>query len=116
MKGRFGDVQRAQHILDAIKEIESFVGTLNYEEFQASSLIRSATERQLITIGEASWHLSDEVKNKYDEIDWRGIKGFRNIITHEYFGISVKMVWVVLINELPKLKQVAEKIIKEIGE
>ncbi|WP_409012965.1 DUF86 domain-containing protein [Emticicia sp. C21] len=77
-------------------------------------MVRSATERQLITVGEASLHLSEEIKEKYYEIDWRGIKGFRNIMTHEYFGISVKMVWVVVINELPKLKKVAEKIIKEL--
>lgn len=114
MKGRFGDLQRAQHILEAIEEIENFVGTLTYDNFESNSLVRSATERQLITIGEASLHLSEEIKEKYDEIDWRGIKGFRNIMTHEYFGISVKMVWVVVINELPKLKIVAEKIIKEL--
>jgi uncharacterized protein with HEPN domain len=65
-------------------------------------------------IGEAAIFISEETKNKFPEIDWKGIKGFRNIIVHEYFGISVKMVWAVVIKELPKLKVVSKKIIEEL--
>ena len=65
-------------------------------------------------IGEATIFISEETKNKFPEIDWKGIKGFRNIIVHEYFGISVKMVWAVVVKELPKLKIISKKIIEEL--
>ena len=116
MKDKIGDIQRAKHILDAINEINHFVENLDVEQFEASSLIRSATERQLMIVGEASIYLTEETKEKHPEIDWRGIKGFRNIITHEYFGVSIKMIWAVVIKELPKLKIVAEKIIEDLQE
>lgn len=114
MKSSLGDLQRAKHILDAIDEISSFVENLDIEQFESSSLIRSATERQLMIIGEAAMFISEEIKDMFPEIDWKGIKGFRNIIVHEYFGISVKMVWAVVVKELPKLKIVSEKIIEEL--
>ena len=112
MKDRIGDLQRANHILDAINEINSFVENLDIEQFETNSLVRSATERQLMIIGEAAIYLSDETKELFPEIDWKGIKGFRNIIVHEYFGVSVTMVWLVVIKELPKLKIVSQKIIE----
>ncbi len=114
MKDKIGDLQRAKHILDAIIEIETFVENLTVEQFESSSLIRSATERQLMIIGEASIYFTEEIKLKYPEIDWKGIKGFRNIITHEYFGVSIKMVWAVIIKELPTLKTITQKIIEDL--
>jgi uncharacterized protein with HEPN domain len=59
----------------------------------------------LLLLGEAVSALTDTIRTKYTTIDWRGIKGFRNIIIHEYFGVSVKMVWLVVIKELPILKK-----------
>ncbi|WP_247232854.1 HepT-like ribonuclease domain-containing protein [Telluribacter sp. SYSU D00476] len=86
---------------------------LDFEKFKFNSLVRSATERQLTIIGEAVNALSVETKAKYTSIDWRGIKGFRNIIVHEYFGVSVRMVWVVVVKELPVLKEVVQQIIAD---
>lgn len=44
-------------------------------------------------IGEASSRLSVGLKNKYDEIDWQAISGFRNIIVHAYFNLSLPIIW-----------------------
>ena len=104
MRDSIGDLQRVQHILDAILEIESYVQQLDYESFEASTLVRSAVERQLTIIGEACNSITEESKLKSPEINWRGIRGFRNVIIHEYFGTSIKMIWAVVINELPNLK------------
>lgn len=109
-----GDLQRAYHIRDAILEIESYVENLTLELFEQNSLVKSATERQLMIIGEAANYATEETRSKHPEVDWRGIRGFRNIIVHEYFGVSVRMVWAVVIKELPKLKQVAAAIILDL--
>jgi uncharacterized protein with HEPN domain len=108
-----GDRQRALHLLAAIAEIEQYVENFDLETFEQNSLVRHATERQLTIIGEAANAITEETRNRFPELNWKGIRGFRNIIVHEYFGISVSMVWAVVIKELPTLKRVAERIVDE---
>lgn len=55
--------------------------------------------------------LSDEFKNSTEsQIDWFKIKGFRNIIAHNYFGINAEEVWQIIHNSLGSLKTDIEKI------
>jgi uncharacterized protein with HEPN domain len=105
MKGKMGDFQWAYHIRGAITEIENYVNNFTLDLFEKNSLVRAATERQLMIIGEAANYTTEETRNKYLEVGWKGIRGFRNIIVHEYFGVSVRMVWAVGRNQrTPKIK------------
>ena len=108
------DLQRAKHIELAIEYIEKFVEGLDIQAFENDILVKSATERQLMIVGEASNHISDEIKQQYPDINWRGIKGFRNIVVHEYFGSSTNILWSVVVRELPKLKLVIQQIISQL--
>ena len=114
MKGSLSDEVRIKHILDSIKLIQSFTKGFDEHSFLKSQLIQSAVERQLEIIGEAASKLSDETKEKYNHIEWFKIKAFRNVIAHEYFGISKIQVWGVVCMDLPKLKKQIQKILKEI--
>lgn len=104
MRGRLGDKARLNHILDAIGEIESYILDVDFNAFQRNSMMRFACIKQLEIIGEASDHISDDVKSENIEIDWRQIKGMRNIFVHEYFGIDTRLVWDIIIYDLPDLK------------
>ncbi len=52
---------------------------------------------------------------KYDEVDWKGIMGFRDIIAHHYFDIDAEQVHWVCKNNLDMLSQVIQEIIKEMS-
>jgi uncharacterized protein with HEPN domain len=104
MKPELGDKQRILHILDALQNIEDFLENFDFEVFNKSKLHRAATERQIEIIGEATAAISDTLKEKYPTIEWQPIKRFRNVIIHEYFGVSVQILWGVVQKELPKLK------------
>jgi uncharacterized protein with HEPN domain len=63
-----------------------------------------------IVIGEMVARLSDEFTMGNSHIDWHKIKGFRNILAHDYFGIDAEEVWDIIKKHLPKLKSDIEKI------
>lgn len=51
---------------------------------------------------------------KYPMVDWRGVKGFRDIISHHYFDIDTEEVFWACKNELPNLLQTVQQMIKDL--
>ena len=74
MRGRLGDSARLNHILDAIVEIESYLTDAEYETFLNNSMMRFACIKQMEIIGEASDHISEEIKTQFSEIERNQIK------------------------------------------
>jgi uncharacterized protein with HEPN domain len=114
MPDRLGDKVRLQHILDAIGEIENYIENVDFDTFSTNSMMFNATVRQLEIIGEAANRLNDELQTAYSEIPWRQIIGLRNMVIHEYFGIDKVLVWEVVTNNLPDLKNKISRIFETI--
>ena len=93
-----------EDILEAIELIESYVEEMELADFNKDRKTIDAVIRNLEIIGEASKYIPDYIQKKYPEIDWIGIVGLRNRITHEYFGISLEIIWNIVKQELPVLK------------
>jgi uncharacterized protein with HEPN domain len=83
------------------------------DEFDADFIVRAAVCSFVVWIGEAVAHLTEETKNKRNDIDWTNIKGIRNIITHEYFGIDYKLVYKAVVDNIPSLKNAVEELLKD---
>jgi uncharacterized protein with HEPN domain len=98
------DLIRLQHILDAIDEIENYTFQVEFSDFQQNSMMIHASVRQLEIIGEAANHLSDELTNNYESVEWKQIIGLRNLLIHEYFGVDIAIVWNVIQFDLPHFK------------
>jgi len=105
MKGKLGDKVRLQHIIDAIKEIETYLEGVSYDQFLGNSEKRFATIKQIEIIGEASNALTIELKDAHPLVPWKPIVGFRNISIHEYFGVNLQLVWEIATIDLPELKE-----------
>ena len=104
MRSKLGDKVRLQHILDAIQEIESYLVDVEFDAFLQNSMMRFACIKQMEIIGEASDHVTDEVKAEFTEIEWGLIKGMRNVFVHEYFGVDAHIVWEIIKGDIPDLK------------
>jgi len=94
-----------QHIYDAILEIESYLLDQEFSDFMNSSMMRFACIRQMEIIGEASNHITDETKSNFSSIEWGQIIGMRNVFVHEYFGVDSTLVWEIIKNDHPELKE-----------
>jgi len=114
MKSKLDDYARASHIMDCILEIELFLKELPFDDIYTNLMFIRALERLLEIIGEASIYLTEETKKNYPNISWRGIKGFRNIIIHEYFGVDLEFIKLIITDEIPKLKTVVQDIINQL--
>ena len=101
-------------IVESIDAIESFVVGMDLKTFALDRKTFAATVRELEIIGEAVRNISDDIKVRYPDVLWQEIRAFRNMITHEYFGVDVKIVWDVVQNELGALKQQVNRILSEI--
>ncbi len=66
-------------------------------------MAEDAVERNLQIIGEAAKHLPAELTDAHPEIAWPQIRGFRNILVHQYFGVDVATVREVVETYLPPL-------------
>jgi uncharacterized protein with HEPN domain len=105
MPDRLGDKIRIQHILDAIEEVENYTKDVELDDFSSNSMMLNATLHQLSIIGEAANRLSEQIINDNSRVPWKSIIGLRNLIVHEYFGIDLNTIWVIVSIDLPNFKE-----------
>lgn len=90
-----------QDILDSGNKILSYTQNQSFDEFIDDDKTIDAVIRNFEIIGEAANRLPDEFRDKYPSIDWHKIRGFRNRIIHDYFGIDYTIVWEIKTHYLP---------------
>ncbi|MEO5572510.1 MAG: HepT-like ribonuclease domain-containing protein [Bacteroidia bacterium] len=103
-----------RHILEECKYILSVIDKLNdYDDLQNNEDLKRSLTRSIEIIGEASKNVPVDIKLKWKEINWKDINAMRNRLVHEYFGVNYLIVWDVIKNKIPDLKNQIENILKE---
>lgn len=102
-----------KHILDEINFLIQNTDRINFEEFKKDEILKRASTRSIEVIGEAVKNISPDFKKKYKDIEWKKIAGMRDKVIHFYFGVNWDVVWDVIKNKVPKLKEQVEKILGE---
>lgn len=92
------------HILACIARIETYTEA-GRDAFLADEKTQDAVLRNLHTLAESTQRLSDGTKAGEPQVDWRAIAGFRNVIVHDYMGVSLDGVWAIVSDDLPVLQQ-----------
>ena len=113
MREPIRDNERLRHILNAISRVEEFTQGLDKDTLNADILHLHATVYNIQIVGEAVYKLSLEFKEKHPETPWRIIEKMRHILVHDYFAVDVDIMWLVIEDDIPVLKQQIEKYIKE---
>jgi uncharacterized protein with HEPN domain len=100
-----------QDILDAIKEIFSFMDEMDFDTFRQDVKTIRAVELNLIIIGEAANAIPNEIQETHPEVPWHFMRAMRNRLVHVYFGIDPILVWDTVKNDLPLLQTSLETLV-----
>jgi uncharacterized protein with HEPN domain len=108
-----------QHCLEAILEatdriLEYTSGFDSADDFNNDYRNFDATMMNFVVIGEMVDKISDDLKKDHSKIEWIKIKGFRNIVAHDYFGIDAEEVWQIIKNKIPGLKSDIQRLIDKL--
>jgi len=93
-----------QDILETIARVEEITQSKSLQDFEASWQLRWMVQRAVEIISEASHSIPDDVANTRAEIPWRKVRGIGNVLRHEYESVSDRILWNVVVDELPRLK------------
>lgn len=92
---------RVQDILDAIAAVQNYTAGMTLEAFIQDRRTVDAVVRNFIVIGEAVVHIPDEICARNPAIPWADMRAMRNFVVHEYFGISERVLWDTIQEDLP---------------
>ena len=99
-----------QDILDSIKDIESFIENMDFEDFSKDKKTINAVIRSIEVIGEAAKNIPKPIRDKYPQVPWKKMAGMRDKMIHEYFGVDIEILWKTVKEDIPSLKPLMKKI------
>ena len=103
-------IERLIYYCNRLHEHVSVFGN-SKEEYIANKQYQDACSLVIIQLGEQVGRLSQEFKDEHDDIDWDGIKGMRNIHTHDYDNVMFDIAWESITEDAPYHKKYLEKLI-----
>ena len=109
-----------RHALDdmlaALDGIARSTAGKSFEAFRDDWLLKHGVERGIEIISEASRAIPDAVKALRPEIPWHQVRAIGNVLRHEYHGLSDRIIWNVVADELPRLRAAVEALQAQAGD
>ena len=103
---------RIQDMLDAITKIQSYTAGMDYDTFRTDEKTVDAVIRNFQIIGEAARHIPAEVETRWPHLPWASMRDMRNVVIHEYFGVSRSILWQTVVDDLPPLPALLQQILQ----
>ncbi|MBP6812170.1 MAG: DUF86 domain-containing protein [Saprospiraceae bacterium] len=97
--------------MDSIQSIQLYTEGMSSRFFLDDPKTRDAVVMHFVVIGEVSSRIPEDFKKENPQIPWSEMRGLRNRIAHDYFGVDYEIVWDIIQNNLASLAQQ----IREIG-
>ncbi len=102
-----------EHIAECISKIKRYVKNVSHDQFIDDELIQDAVIRNLEIIGEATKQIDNEYRLKHPTIEWKKIAGLRDKLIHDYIGVDMEAVWIVVKKDIPDLETNIKQLIRD---
>ena len=97
-------VQRFSDIIENIEAIERDTAGMDRRGFAKADQTIRAVKYILLIVSEAAIKLGDLAADLCPAIPWRDVRGLGNRLRHDYDGINVVRIWLLVERDLPPLK------------
>ena len=112
-KLRFRDWRfRVRDILAAVRAVAAYTEGMTFDDFVADQRTRDAVVRSLMTMGESVRWIPDVILDQHPAVPWRTLRGVRNVVVHEYFGVDDAVLWETVRGDLPPLVPLLEAVLE----
>ncbi len=101
-------------MVEYMDRTEEYVKEMTFKQFSTDKKTCDATIRCIEVLGEAAKQIPNNLRDKYPSIPWRAMAGMRDKIIHSYFIVDLEAVWLVITEEIPKLKPLLKHVQNEI--
>ena len=103
-----------EDIVDAIKLIlEEYITNIDFDKFDKDKKTQDAVIRQIAIIGEALGKLDNDFVSSHPELPTKEAVAMRNVLVHDYDWVDTEEVWKTMQKDLPELRVVVKKILRE---
>jgi uncharacterized protein with HEPN domain len=85
---------------------------MTFEQFRDDAKTVDAVIRNFEIIGEAAGYIPESIQERYPELAWLEMRGMRNIMIHEYFGVSLPIIWRTVVHDLTPLAEGIKRLLE----
>lgn len=110
------DINILNDILSYCNDIEERINRFNItqETFISDDAMQDLLLMPIFQIGELAGCLSNIAAEKTTQIPWHAIRGFRNVIAHDYTNVEPAWAWNTATLDVPKLKSEIENLLSNL--
>jgi uncharacterized protein with HEPN domain len=104
-----------EDIWESLLKIEAYTSTISEYEFEFMTEKQDAVIRRFEIIGEAVKNVPQDFREKYSDVPWKQLAGLRDVVIHQYFGVTTSLIWRSANTDVPKLINDFRKIRENLG-
>ena len=93
------------------EEAIEILGETSLNAMVGDRVMQLALQKLVETVGEAARRVSQQTQEQHPGIAWREIIGMRNRLAHVYDRVDLKVLWDVIVNDLPRLVDQLKEIV-----
>lgn len=113
MRELLRDKERLEHIATSIDNIARYTKGKTYDDLLADDMMCYAVVYNILSIGEATYHLTYAFRKEHPDTPWNLIMRMRNILAHDYYKLKLQTVWEVVEHDLPPLREQVARYLAE---
>ncbi len=97
-------------MLGYIEKVLRYTQAMDYNTFIKQEMVMEACVFNLSQLGELAGKADSQYRSAHKEIPWSQIYGLRNRIVHDYEGVNFVLIWEIIHNDLPELREILKNI------
>jgi uncharacterized protein with HEPN domain len=113
MREEIRDIERLQHMLEAMDVLIDYKEHHTLEEAQSDPVIYFGLVKHVEIIGEAVYKLTLDYRTNHPEVNWNDIERMRHVLVHGYYKIRPIQLWETIITDIPLLRPMIERLIEK---